>query len=84
MMESLLPEWQQAGYQRERTGSVLPNVAPSNVYPTEDGDCILIAANQDTVFRRLAARDGRGRSWPRTPATPRTAPAARTWPSSTT
>lgn len=55
MMESLLPEWALAGYQRERTGSVLPNVAPSNVYPTRDGDMILIAANQDSVFRRLAA-----------------------------
>ncbi|MFG1922275.1 CaiB/BaiF CoA transferase family protein [Cryptosporangium sp. NPDC048952] len=55
LMESLLPEWQQAGYQRERTGPVLPNVAPSNVYPTRDGDSILIAANQDSVFGRLAA-----------------------------
>jgi formyl-CoA transferase len=54
LMESLLPEWELAGYQRERTGSVLPNIAPSNVYPTADGDLILIAANQDGVFRRLA------------------------------
>lgn len=54
MMESLIPEWQIAGYQRERTGATLPNVAPSNVYPTLDGEMILIAANQDTVFRRLA------------------------------
>jgi formyl-CoA transferase len=53
LMESLLPEWEVAGYQRERTGSVLPNVAPSNVYPTRDGP-VLIAANQDAVFRRLA------------------------------
>jgi len=54
MMESLIPEWAVAGYQRERTGAVLPNVAPSNVYPTGDGDLVLIAANQDTVFGRLA------------------------------
>lgn len=54
MMESMLPEWQIAGYQRERTGAILPNVAPSNAYPTADGEMILIAANQDTVFRRLA------------------------------
>lgn len=54
LMESLLPEWELASYQRERTGSVLPNVAPSNVYPTSDGELILIAANQDSVFRRLA------------------------------
>jgi formyl-CoA transferase len=53
LMESLLPEWEVAGYQRERTGSVLPNVAPSNVYPALDGP-VLIAANQDSVFRRLA------------------------------
>ncbi len=53
LMESLLPEWQLAGYQRERTGTVLPNIAPSNVYPTSDGELILIAANQDSVFRRL-------------------------------
>lgn len=55
LMESLLPEWELASYQRERTGSVLPNIAPSNVYPTADGDLILIAANQDSVFSRLAA-----------------------------
>jgi formyl-CoA transferase len=59
MMESLLPEWAVAGYQRERTGAVLPNVAPSNVYPTGDGELVLIAANQDSVFGRLAAAMGR-------------------------
>ncbi|WP_436775862.1 CaiB/BaiF CoA transferase family protein [Yinghuangia sp. YIM S09857] len=59
MMESLLPEWGVGGYQRERTGPVLPNVSPSNVYPTKDGDMVLIAANQDTVFTRLAAAMGR-------------------------
>ncbi len=58
MMESLVTEWQVAGYQRERTGAILPNVAPSNVYPTADGQAILIAANQDSVFRRLAAAMG--------------------------
>jgi formyl-CoA transferase len=59
MMESLLPEWQVAGYQRERTGSILPNVSPSNVYPTRDGEMVLIAANQDSVFGRLAKVMGR-------------------------
>jgi formyl-CoA transferase len=54
MMESLVPEYQIAGYQRERTGTTLPNVSPSNVYPTADGEMVLIAANQDTVFKRLA------------------------------
>ncbi|MHB8190832.1 MAG: CaiB/BaiF CoA transferase family protein [Ferrimicrobium sp.] len=59
MMESLIPEWQVAGYQRERTGATLPNVSPSNVFPTLDGEMILIAANQDTVFRRLCEAMGR-------------------------
>ncbi|WP_330180397.1 CoA transferase [Nocardia sp. NBC_01503] len=54
MMESLLPEWGITQYQRERTGPVLPNVSPSNVYATAGEDLILIAANQDTVFARLA------------------------------
>ncbi|GAA3524056.1 CaiB/BaiF CoA transferase family protein [Nocardioides daeguensis] len=59
MTESLVSEWDAVKYQRERTGAVLPNVAPSNVYPTSDGAEILIAANQDTVFGRLAALMGR-------------------------
>jgi formyl-CoA transferase len=58
LMESLIPEWDIAGYQRERTGSVLPNIAPSNVYPTKDGP-VLIAANRDTIWRRLATLMGR-------------------------
>jgi formyl-CoA transferase len=58
MMESLITEYQQAGYIRERTGPILPGIAPSNVYPTADGQMILVAANQDSVFRRLAAAMG--------------------------
>jgi formyl-CoA transferase len=53
MMESLITEYDKAGYVRERQGAILPNVAPSNVYPTRDSKLILIAANQDTVFGRL-------------------------------
>ena len=48
LMESVLPEWELAGYQRERTGSVLPGVAPSNVYPAADGGGVLIGANRPT------------------------------------
>jgi formyl-CoA transferase len=58
MMESLITEYDKAGYIRERTGAILPNVAPSNVYPTRDGQMVLIAANQDTVFGRLAEAMG--------------------------
>lgn len=59
MMESLITEYDKTGYVRERTGAVLPNVAPSNVYPTRDGGMILIAANQDTVFGRLTEAMGK-------------------------
>ncbi|RRO18292.1 CoA transferase [Saccharopolyspora rhizosphaerae] len=59
MMESLLPEWEIAGYQRQRTGSVLPRIAPSNAYPTADGAEIIIGANRDTVFTRLCEAMGR-------------------------
>lgn len=59
VMESVIPEYEIAGYQRERTGAVLPNIAPSNVYPTRDDKWILIAANQDTVFARLCDVMGR-------------------------
>ena len=56
--EALVPEYQVAGMRRERTGATLPGVAPSNVYPTKDGQ-VLIAANQDSVFRRLTQAMGR-------------------------
>ncbi|MBB5685451.1 CaiB/BaiF CoA transferase family protein [Sphingobium boeckii] len=52
VMESLVPEYVMSGYVRERSGSVLPGIAPSNVYRCADGD-YLIGANQDTVFGRL-------------------------------
>lgn len=59
MMESLVTEYDKAGYIRERTGAILPNIAPSNVYPTSDGSMVLIAANQDAVFQRLTQAMGR-------------------------
>jgi formyl-CoA transferase len=58
MMESLVTEYDVAGYVRERTGAILPNVSPSNVFDTADDKLLLIAANQDTVFKRLAEAIG--------------------------
>ena len=55
VMECLVSEYDIGGYVRERTGSILPMIAPSNVYEAADGRMVLIAANQDTVFKRLAA-----------------------------
>jgi len=66
MMESLITEYDKTGFIRERTGAILPNVAPSNVYPTLDG-LVLIAANQDTVFGRLCEAMNR----PDLPGSPR-------------
>jgi len=52
IMEATIPEYTVSNYIRERSGSSLPNVAPSNIYDCKDG-IFLIAANQDTVFKRL-------------------------------
>jgi succinyl-CoA--D-citramalate CoA-transferase len=59
LAESMIPEYDFTGYVRPRTGSILPNVAPSNIYPTKDGTYLLIAANADTVYRRLCEAMGR-------------------------
>ena len=58
LTEGVVPEWSVAGLTRERTGAVLKGIAPSNVYPTADGE-VLIAANQDSVFGRLCEVMGR-------------------------
>jgi crotonobetainyl-CoA:carnitine CoA-transferase CaiB-like acyl-CoA transferase len=57
VMEALVPEYQFEGYTRERSGSILPNIAPSNIYEGRDG-MVIIAANQDTVFARLCEAIG--------------------------
>jgi formyl-CoA transferase/succinyl-CoA--D-citramalate CoA-transferase len=59
LMESSMADFEVAGHLRERTGSVLPGVAPSNVYPTADGSSVIIAGNADAVFRRLCTAMGR-------------------------
>jgi formyl-CoA transferase len=58
VMEGLVAEYSAAGAVRERSGSILKGIAPSNVYPCKDGE-YLIGANQDTVFKRLCAAMGR-------------------------
>ena len=58
VMEGLIPEWAVAGHKRERTGSKLPRIAPSNVYACSDGE-LIIGANQDSVFARLCEAMGR-------------------------
>ena len=58
-MESLLPEFDGQGYIRERSGSALPGIAPSNLYPCSDGAYVLIAGNADSLYRRLMNAIGR-------------------------
>jgi formyl-CoA transferase len=59
LMESTMTDYESAGVLRTRTGSVLPGVAPSNVYRCADGGDLVIAANADGVFRRLCLAMGR-------------------------
>ena len=58
VMENLVTEYDLTGYVRERSGSILPGIAPSNVYPCAEGEMILIGGNGDTVFARLAQTMG--------------------------
>ena len=52
VMEATIPEYTVSNYIRKRSGSILPSIAPSNIYNCKNGS-IVIGANQDTVFKRL-------------------------------
>lgn len=58
VMESIVPDYLLADYVRERMGNILPGVAPSNIYKTKDETYIVIGANADRVFVRLAEAIG--------------------------
>ncbi|TCN51366.1 formyl-CoA transferase [Rhodococcus sp. SMB37] len=53
VQESVIPDYDAAGVVRGPSGTRLEGIAPSNLYRTSDDMWIVIAANQDTVFRRL-------------------------------
>lgn len=59
VMESMLPEFDRFGVVRERTGSILPGIAPTSAYRCADGSYVLIAANGDSIFQRLCRAIGR-------------------------
>ena len=59
VMENLVTEYDITGYVRERSGSVLPGIAPSNAYPCANGELILIGGNGDNVYARLTEVMGR-------------------------
>ena len=57
VMEATRPEYTVSNYIRKRSGSILPSIAPSNIYNCKNGS-IVIGANQDTVFKRLCQAMG--------------------------
>jgi crotonobetainyl-CoA:carnitine CoA-transferase CaiB-like acyl-CoA transferase len=58
MLESTVVEYEKTGVVRQPTGPRLPRIAPSNVYKSRDGKWVVIAANHDTLWKRLAALMG--------------------------
>jgi formyl-CoA transferase len=58
VQESTIPDYDVGGVVRGPSGTRLEGIAPSNIYRSADGSWVVIAANQDTVFRRLCAAMG--------------------------
>ena len=59
VQESTIPDYDIGGVVRGPSGTRLEGIAPSNIYRSADGSWVVIAANQDTVFRRLCDVMGR-------------------------
>jgi formyl-CoA transferase len=59
LSESLLPEYSAFGAVRQPAGGALPGIAPSNAYPCQSGEYVLVAANGDAIFKRLMHAIGR-------------------------
>ena len=59
VQESTIPDYDVGGVVRGPSGTRLEGIAPSNIYRSADGSWVVIAANQDTVFRRLCEVMGR-------------------------
>lgn len=58
VQESTIPDYDVGGVVRGPSGTRLEGIAPSNIYQSANGSWVVIAANQDTVFRRLCAAMG--------------------------
>jgi crotonobetainyl-CoA:carnitine CoA-transferase CaiB-like acyl-CoA transferase len=59
LLEGALPEYGALGTVRQPTGGGIATAAPTNAYRARDGAWVLIAANSDPLFRKLAALMGR-------------------------
>lgn len=58
IQESTIPDYDIGGVVRGPSGTRLEGIAPSNIYQSANGSWVVIAANQDTVFRRLCQAMG--------------------------
>ena len=58
LLEGALPDFVHAGVVARRTGNILNSAAPSNVYPTRDGEWLAIGGNGQGIFRRLVTLMG--------------------------
>jgi formyl-CoA transferase len=59
LMESTLMEYSVGGTVRERCGSSIAGIVPSNVYRSAGGEWVQISGNGDAIFRRLMLAIGR-------------------------
>ncbi len=59
VLEGALPDYVHGGTVARRAGNRLSSSAPSNVYPTKDGEWLAIGANGQSIFRRFTAAIGR-------------------------
>ncbi|WP_416403717.1 CaiB/BaiF CoA transferase family protein [Arthrobacter sp. LFS091] len=59
MMESLIPDYQAYGVDRQRVGGRMEGIAPSNAYVCRDGASIVVAGNGDSIFQRYMHTIGR-------------------------
>jgi formyl-CoA transferase len=58
LLESTVPDYAATGIVPGPSGSGLKGIAPSNIFSSSDGKWVVIAANQDSVFVRLATAMG--------------------------
>ncbi|MCP1411550.1 CaiB/BaiF CoA-transferase family protein [Paenarthrobacter sp. A20] len=59
MMESLIPDYQAYGVDRQRVGGRMEGIAPSNAYVCKDGASIVVAGNGDSIYQRYMLTIGR-------------------------
>ncbi|MDW8403833.1 CoA transferase [Chloroflexus sp.] len=59
VMESLIPDYDAYGVIKQRSGSLLHGIAPTNIYPCRNGQWVIIGGNSDAIFRRLMQAIGR-------------------------